>query len=37
MLITHEREVAAHADRIIMLSDGEVVSDELNAFAEPAP
>jgi putative ABC transport system ATP-binding protein len=37
ILITHEREVAEQADRIIRLSDGEVVSDELSAFAEPAP
>ncbi len=36
VLISHEREVAEHADRIIRLSDGEVVSDELSAFAEPA-
>jgi putative ABC transport system ATP-binding protein len=36
ILITHEHEVAEQADRIIRLSDGEVVSDELNAFAEPA-
>ena len=31
VLITHEREVAENADRIIVLSDGEVASDELNA------
>jgi putative ABC transport system ATP-binding protein len=37
VLITHEREVAENADRIIVLSDGEVASDELNAFVEPAP
>ena len=37
ILITHEHEVAEQADRIIRLSDGEVVSDELSAFAEPAP
>jgi ABC-type lipoprotein export system ATPase subunit len=36
VLITHEREVAENADRIIVLSDGEVASDELNAFVEPA-
>jgi putative ABC transport system ATP-binding protein len=37
ILITHEAEVADHADRIIRLSDGEVVSDEFRALAEPAP
>jgi putative ABC transport system ATP-binding protein len=36
VLITHEREVAENADRIIVLSDGEVASDEFNAFVEPA-
>jgi putative ABC transport system ATP-binding protein len=37
ILITHEAEVADHAERIIRLSDGEVVSDEFRALAEPAP
>jgi putative ABC transport system ATP-binding protein len=37
ILITHEAEVADHADRIIRLSDGEVVSDEFRTLAEPAP
>jgi putative ABC transport system ATP-binding protein len=37
ILITHEAEVADHADRIIRLSDGEVISDEFRALAEPAP
>jgi putative ABC transport system ATP-binding protein len=37
VLITHEREVAAHADRVIRLSDGLVISDEQAAVAEPAP
>ncbi len=35
VLITHEYEVAAHADRVITLSDGAVVSDEPVAVAEP--
>ena len=35
ILITHEREVAAHAGRIVALSDGEVVSDQDHALAEP--
>lgn len=30
ILITHDPKVAAHADRIIEMSDGEVVSDEKN-------
>jgi putative ABC transport system ATP-binding protein len=37
ILITHEPDVAAQADRIIHLSDGEVTSDEATAYAEPAP
>ena len=37
ILITHEQEVAAHADRVIELSDGLVVTDKPNALAEPAP
>ena len=36
VLITHEAEVAAHADRIIRLSDGEVVSDQFKTLVEPA-
>ena len=35
ILITHEHEVAAHADRIIELSDGLIVSDAANAL-EPS-
>lgn len=30
ILITHERYVAEHADRIITIRDGEIVSDEIN-------
>jgi putative ABC transport system ATP-binding protein len=30
ILITHEDEVASHAERIVRLSDGEVLSDEPN-------
>jgi putative ABC transport system ATP-binding protein len=33
VLITHEDEVAAHAQRIIRLSDGQIVADELNSVA----
>jgi putative ABC transport system ATP-binding protein len=36
ILITHERDVAAHADRVIRVSDGLVISDEPNFVAEPA-
>jgi putative ABC transport system ATP-binding protein len=37
VLITHEPEVAEHADRVIRLSDGELVSDETRAWMEPTP
>ncbi len=33
MLVTHDRELAAHASRIITLRDGEVLSDERRAAA----
>jgi putative ABC transport system ATP-binding protein len=36
MLITHEQEVAEHADRIIFIRDGVVVSDEQNAHKRRA-
>jgi putative ABC transport system ATP-binding protein len=29
VLVTHDRKLADHADRIITLSDGLIVSDEL--------
>jgi putative ABC transport system ATP-binding protein len=32
ILITHEHEVAAHAGRVIELSDGHIVSDAENAL-----
>jgi putative ABC transport system ATP-binding protein len=35
VLITHEHEVAAHAERVIELSDGQIVSDTA-VLAEPA-
>ena len=28
ILITHEKDVAEHADRIIMIRDGEIVEDK---------
>jgi putative ABC transport system ATP-binding protein len=37
ILITHENEVASHADRVIEISDGQIVADRHNAVAEPAP
>jgi putative ABC transport system ATP-binding protein len=38
ILITHEHEVAAHADRVIELSDGQIVGDrQQTPYAEPAP
>jgi putative ABC transport system ATP-binding protein len=37
ILITHEHEVAAHADRVIELSDGQIISDtQQPQYAEPA-
>jgi macrolide transport system ATP-binding/permease protein len=36
VLVTHEREVAAHADRIITLRDGRIVSDERVRESIPA-
>ena len=37
ILVTHDRELASLADRLITLKDGEVVSDELvRSAAEPA-
>jgi putative ABC transport system ATP-binding protein len=37
VMITHERDVAAHAKRVIELADGEVVSDLRNAPVEGPP
>lgn len=34
ILITHDREVAAHADRVIEIADGEVVRDASEALHE---
>jgi len=36
VLITLEHEVAQHADRLIEISDGLIVADRRNAYAEPA-
>jgi putative ABC transport system ATP-binding protein len=37
ILITHEPDVAEHADRVIHLSDGQIVSDAPNAMVRSAP
>jgi predicted ABC-type transport system involved in lysophospholipase L1 biosynthesis ATPase subunit len=29
VLVTHAREVAAHASRIVRMRDGEIVADDL--------
>lgn len=34
LLITHDPEVAAHAERIIEIRDGEIISDEKNTAAD---
>ena len=33
ILVTHDPQVAAHAQRIIRIRDGEILSDEVNADA----
>ena len=35
IVVTHERDVAARADRIITLSDGQVISDETRSTPQP--
>lgn len=36
-LVTHEREIAAYAHRIVHLQDGQIVSDELNSPPKRPP
>lgn len=36
-LVTHEREVAAYAHRIVQLQDGQIVSDQLNSSPNRSP
>ena len=31
VLVTHDPEVAAHADRVVTIQDGRIVSDEANS------
>jgi putative ABC transport system ATP-binding protein len=37
ILITHEPDVAAHADRVIHLSDGRITSDTMTPLTEASP
>ena len=37
ILVTHDMQVASHAQRIVELRDGEVVSDRANTPSHPAP
>jgi energy-coupling factor transporter ATP-binding protein EcfA2 len=33
VLVTHERDIAEHANRVIMIRDGKIASDEMNRKA----
>jgi macrolide transport system ATP-binding/permease protein len=35
VLVTHEPDIAAYADRIITMRDGQILSDELKAISRP--
>jgi macrolide transport system ATP-binding/permease protein len=37
ILVTHDQQVASHAQRIIEISDGVIVRDEVNAKGAPSP
>lgn len=37
VLVTHDPEVARHGSRIIRMKDGQILSDEANPTAPPAP
>ena len=30
VMVTHEREIAAHASRVVEMKDGNIVSDSMN-------
>lgn len=36
VMVTHEKEIAEHAGRIIMMRDGEIISDEKKGEAAPS-
>jgi putative ABC transport system ATP-binding protein len=36
-LVTHEREIAAYAHRVVRLQDGQIVSDERNSSPDRSP
>ena len=35
VLVTHEREIADHAQRVVTIRDGQIASDERNPAAGP--
>jgi putative ABC transport system ATP-binding protein len=37
LMITHNLEAAAIADRILQVRDGQIVSDTVNAHSAPVP
>jgi len=37
MLVTHESDIAAHAQRIVTFRDGRIVSDTASAETAPSP
>jgi putative ABC transport system ATP-binding protein len=37
VLVTHEREIAAYAHRVVHLQDGQIVSDEQNSSPDRSP
>ncbi len=37
ILVTHDPEMAAYADRVVKLIDGEIVSDERTPHSQTSP